>query len=296
MFLEEGQLLEPRSASLQDPDQWPTFDLDTVTVFSQKTGEKTSLLSAHTVRVKEYQKSPIEISNVTMYAFAECEDGSFAFWAAGKSGWFAVQGPAISFKSTYNKMEEAASIFYMLADKRRRARKRSPKLTDNALSRYATQVFEDPSGGKFSNKAAARRGNLAATRDSDARQQGDEEDDFGEEPIETSPITTIRNAEDLELLTNPPTNRSPVATLSPEFLPRKYLQLKVVEYELPSTTPQGPGDLWTCTFEGCFHRVHEASTSTGKSRIKGHFKSHATQAQEKIDLALDESRPYLPVE
>jgi len=78
-----------------------------------------------------------------MYAFAECEDASFAFWAAGKAGWFEIQGPARSFKTTYNKMEEAASIFYMLADKLRRAHRRSLKLTTKALQKYATQVFQD---------------------------------------------------------------------------------------------------------------------------------------------------------
>lgn len=154
-----------------------------------------------------------------------------------------------------------------------------------------------PSGGKFSKKAAARRRNLAATQDPNESQEDDDEVANSQDPAEESPVTTIRNAKDLELLTNPPTYRSsPDATPSPTFLPRKYLALKVVEYSLPSTEPQGPGDLWTCTFEGCFHRVHEASTSSGNIRIKEHFKIHATQAQEKIDLALNESRPYLPVE
>lgn len=78
-----------------------------------------------------------------MYAFAECEDGSFAFWAAGKSGWFDLQGPARSFKTTYNKMEEAASIFYMLADKLRRARKPTLRHSEKEINRYAIQVFED---------------------------------------------------------------------------------------------------------------------------------------------------------
>lgn len=78
-----------------------------------------------------------------MYAFAECEDASYVFWAAGKSGWFELQGPARSFKPIYNKMEEAASIFYMLADKLRRSHNRKRKLNANNLSRYATQVFED---------------------------------------------------------------------------------------------------------------------------------------------------------
>lgn len=143
-----------------------------------------------------------------------------------------------------------------------------------------------PSGGKYSQKAAARRKLM------------EEDDNNGDEGArsEESPITTLRTARDLEILTNPPTNRSsPEKTPSPKFLPRKYLELKVVEYELPSTEPQGPGDLWTCTFEGCFHRVHEASTSEGKAKIKEHFETHVSQAQEKIDLVLNESRPYLPV-
>ena len=115
----------------------------------------------------------------------------------------------------------------------------------------------------------------------------DEESHFSE----ASPITTIRGAEDLELLTN----SSPDDAQRPKYLPRKYLELRVVEYDLPSTEPQGPGDLWTCTFESCFHRIHGASKSDGKARVIEHFETHATQAQEKIDLALNESRPYLPV-
>lgn len=165
----------------------------------------------------------------------------------------------------------------------------------NVITRKRKSILQ-PSGGKFSKKAAARRRNLAATQDPDDSQQDEEDGVNSHEAAEVSPIITIRNAKDLALLNNPPTNRSPNGTPSPNFLPRKYLELKVVEYPLPSTDPQGPGDLWTCTFEGCFHRVHEASSSAGKKRIKDHFKTHATQAQEKIDLALDESRPYLPVE
>lgn len=151
-----------------------------------------------------------------------------------------------------------------------------------------------PSGGKYSKKAAARRKSLRATQGS-GDSLNDENSDERANP-EGSPITTIRSAKDLELLTNPPVDRSPPeATPSLKFLPRKYLELKVVEYDLPSTEPQGPGDLWTCTFDGCFYRVHEASLSDGKMKVKEHFQTHATQAQEKIDLVLNESRPYLPV-
>ena len=123
----------------------------------------------------------------------------------------------------------------------------------------------------------------------------EEENDEDSQFSEGSPVTTLRTAEDLELLTNPAKDESPADAHLLEYLPRKYLELKVVDYDLPSTEPQGPGDLWTCTFESCFHRVHEASKLDGKARIMEHFDTHATQAREKIDLALNESRPYLPV-
>ena len=154
-----------------------------------------------------------------------------------------------------------------------------------------------PSGGKSSKKAAARRKGPAAVNGSSKRHDENDEEDSSQTVREESPITTLRSAKDLEILTNPPFDRSSAESDdgAPKFLPRKYLELKVVEYDLPSTDPQGPGDLWRCTFEGCFYRVHEASAAEGKRRIKEHFRTHATSAQEKIDLVLNESRPYLPV-
>lgn len=165
----------------------------------------------------------------------------------------------------------------------------------NVVGRKHKSVLQ-PSGGKYSRKAAIRRKSLRH-----AQNQGDSPNDDNSDPraqSEESPITTIRNAKELELLTNPPIDpdrSSPEATSSPKYLPRKFIELKVVEYDLPSTELQGPGDLWTCTFEGCFHRIHQASSSEGKARIKEHFKTHANQAQEKINLVLNEGRPYLPV-
>ena len=163
----------------------------------------------------------------------------------------------------------------------------------NVVTRKQKSILR-PSGGKSSKKTAARRKGPAAF-DEPSNDLEDEDDDGIQSAAEESPITTIRNAKDLELLTNAPSDRSSPHEDAPKFLPRKYLELQVVEYDLPSTEPQGPGDLWTCTFEGCYHRVHEASTVDGKKRIKEHFKTHALSAQEKIDLVVNESRPYLPV-
>lgn len=163
----------------------------------------------------------------------------------------------------------------------------------NVLTRKRKSILQ-PSGGKTARKAAGRRKSLLAV---DGPTEGSHEEDENEEShsSEQSPIIAIRTAEELELLTNPPGEGSRDDAHGLKYLPRKYLELRVVEYDLPSTEPQGPGDLWTCTFESCFHRVHGASKPEGKARVSEHFKTHATQAQEKINLALNESRPYLPV-
>ena len=168
----------------------------------------------------------------------------------------------------------------------------------NVVTRKRKSILQ-PSGSKYSKKsrkATSRRGSLPELTEPTLSDNDDEEDEENTPPAEESPITTIRNAEHLNLITNPTMNRASSDTSPPpEFMTRKYLELKVVEYDLPSMEPQGPGDLWTCAFEGCTQRIHKASTANGKTRIREHFKSHKSHAQEKIDLALDESRPYLPV-
>lgn len=116
------------------------------------------------------------------------------------------------------------------------------------------------------------------------------------------PITTLKTGDDLDFVTNP--HHKPGSTIGPDdaptYLPRKYLEISLKEYPILSMTPQGPGDLWTCEFEDCRRRVHEGSTEEGKARIREHMETHigphGIDARDKIDLALDESRPYLPVE
>ncbi|KAL6721571.1 hypothetical protein ACLMJK_000675 [Lecanora helva] len=468
MSVREDAVLQPLKASIKNPDDWPEFGLNHINITSLKTGRNVSLLSAHKdhplrvvgrlglidddlidlVRDKSNQKSLIEIDHVTTYAFAKYADGTYGFWAAGKAGWFELKSATASFKTTYDKMNEAAWIFYMLADRERRAHRKARLLNEKELKKYVKKVFQayfsqrkdpthpadvdearamfhehreflmtsmlegqdginwldapmlayfrseypdeyaaienrvttssavslarseakdsrqssrkrksksphdnseakkksrrkaaqqaesriqklpkgllpetpqakevpdntssadedednlnlvgrkqksilQPSGGKYSKKAAARQKGLQ-------RETGNEDDDGNNcSQMAESPITVLRSGRQLEALTNPPASHSsPESTPPPKAMPRKYLELQVVEYELPSTLPQGPGELWTCTFDGCSHRVHEASSLEGKRRVQDHFKSHASQAQEKIDLVLTESRPYLPV-
>ena len=160
-----------------------------------------------------------------------------------------------------------------------------------------------PSGSKYSKKArkaAGRRLSPSGIQDPLASDNNaDEEEEFVLRPVrpEESPITTIKNGQHLRSITNEAKapRRKSESPPPPDFLPRKFLELKVVEHNVYSMEPQGPGDLWTCPFEGCAHRVHKASSNEGKELIRAHFKTHDSLAEDKINLALNESRPYLPV-
>ncbi|KAI4086296.1 MAG: hypothetical protein LQ344_007665 [Seirophora lacunosa] len=146
-----------------------------------------------------------------------------------------------------------------------------------------------PKGSKFSKKNAGRRPSLPTL-------VGDIErlnsiSDSEDEVSEASPLAAVATRE-----SPPGFPREALRESSyPCYEPRKFKEVKMVSYDVPSDQPQGPGDLWTCAFENCNRRVHEASKPKGKAQIREHFQDHARQAQEKIDLALSEARPYLPV-
>ena len=96
-----------------------------------------------TVRDQTYRDKIIELDHVTTYSFAEYNDGTFGFWAAGKAGWFEIQSPVGSFKITHAKMNEAAAIFYLLADRLRHAgSKRTRNLDVKERNKYAKKVFQ----------------------------------------------------------------------------------------------------------------------------------------------------------
>lgn len=71
--------------------------------------------------------------------------------------------------------------------------------------------------------------------------------------------------------------------------------LDVVSEPMPSFEPTGPGDTWTCGFDGCNHKVYGASTPESRELIKEHYRQHAHDSQAQIDLVYKEERPYLPV-
>lgn len=146
-----------------------------------------------------------------------------------------------------------------------------------------------PKGSKFSRKNAARRPSLPAIMgDMEGLDPSTETDN---EVCELSPLAAVA-ARDVAPVSLQEARRE---ASYPYHEPQEPTRLKLVPYDIPSDEPQGPGDLWSCTFENCTRRVHSASSAQGKTHIREHFRYHASQSQEKIDLALSEARPYLPV-
>lgn len=71
------------------------------------------------------------------------------------------------------------------------------------------------------------------------------------------------------------------STIAGEILPSYY-------------EPRGYGDVWSCPYDACVHRVYDARHSASVDLIKEHFvKTHAGNAQH---LIAQESRPWVSVE
>ena len=180
MAILENEILEARNPKIKDSDNWPSYTLKRTKVLSQTTGEPVSLFAANTnnpvqvlgtletvdpayrqnsmcleicarslanrrtqVKNDKYRSKTIELAGITTYAFAEYDDGTYGFWAAGRAGWFELRDPAPVYKQAFEGMHEAASMFYMLADKLRRALNKNPKLSGKGLERYANAIFKD---------------------------------------------------------------------------------------------------------------------------------------------------------
>ena len=99
-----------------------------------------------------------------------------------------------------------------------------------------------------------------------------------------------------------PLNKPDVSRTNPQ-LPRKHPpssrpnepRVDIIEMPLPSFEATLPGDVWQCSFMGCCRRVYGASSDDSKELIKEHYKKHAEESQERLDLVHSEERPYLPV-
>ena len=153
-----------------------------------------------------------------------------------------------------------------------------------------------PKGSKYSKKAMARRGKFPIADHSDSDISSVEEVENSASPLATIGARTTATLPN-RAAAQPAKHSSALDDYASHhtYLPRVTEQKILVSYPLPSTIPQGPGDVWACTFEGCQKRVHAASTEEGEVEMQEHFRDHSTSAEEKIQLAMTESRPYLPV-
>ncbi|KAL8801378.1 MAG: hypothetical protein Q9182_004492 [Xanthomendoza sp. 2 TL-2023] len=159
----------------------------------------------------------------------------------------------------------------------------SGKVIEAGTKRKSRSILQ-PKGSKFSKKTAGRRRSLPSIVDGPAEtDNASTESDNNETPglPEASPLAAISTQ-----------HQGPLYPYHPPVQP---IEVEMLAYDIPTDRPQGPGDVWTCQFENCNQRVHEASKAKGKALIKAHFQDHARKAQEKIDLVVKESRPYLPV-
>ena len=64
---------------------------------------------------------------------------------------------------------------------------------------------------------------------------------------------------------------------------------------IPDLEPNGPGGSWSCTFDGCMHRVYGANAEVGRQLIREHYSGHVVEKQAQIELVMREERPHLPV-
>ena len=161
MVVNECLVLEPKQPHLPTPDDWPVFALKDAYVVGQKSGELVSLLSAHKdnhvkvigrlrkvdpeqrslVKDPNYRNVTTEIPHVSSFAFAEYDDGSYGFWAAGQAGWFELEEPLPKYKPVFDEMGVGTSMLYFVADKIRRSRK--TQFTGNEFNKHIRRIFKD---------------------------------------------------------------------------------------------------------------------------------------------------------
>ena len=85
------------------------------------------------------------MTDVKLYAFAEYMDGTYGFWAAGKSGWFEFESVATTYRYFHGRMSEATAWIYILADKIKKENPKVSGINGVKLEKYMQTVFSDVS-------------------------------------------------------------------------------------------------------------------------------------------------------
>ena len=68
----------------------------------------------------------------------------------------------------------------------------------------------------------------------------------------------------------------------------------LVAESAPDFTPNMPGDVWACPWDGCLHKVYSASSDQSQDLMRSHYQQH-TKGDERLDLVRKEAGMNLPV-
>lgn len=72
------------------------------------------------------QSVPIEVRQSISYSIGEAEDGQPLIWVSGKGGWYEIF-PSPTYLPIYNKMCEAAMLYYRIMDIYKTQKPKKPK-------------------------------------------------------------------------------------------------------------------------------------------------------------------------
>ena len=162
-------------------------------------------------------------------------------------------------------------------------------LTKSASTGHKRKGALRPKSTQASKKFITRKESLRSAR----RTQQDQQEDFDDpdNSISESATSSTSHKRSTSQASRSQTETSRGITPAQSQAP---VELQPADQPLPSYyEPHGPGDTWTCPYDGCNQKVWEARAPTSVSMIKEHFnKTHAGQAEALVN---QETRPWVSV-
>jgi hypothetical protein len=71
--------------------------------------------------------------------------------------------------------------------------------------------------------------------------------------------------------------------------------LTMVSETMPEFTANSAGDVWACPWDGCLHKVYNASSEESVELMREHYQRHITQRDQQIDIVKREAGHNMPV-
>ena len=94
--------------------------------------------------IPDYYIKSIKVQNVVTYAFGEYSEGGggYAFWAAGKGGWYEFDSVAPTYAATYEQMKEALWLLYLCVEGVTSSHIKKPNWTKGEVSKNMQSFFK----------------------------------------------------------------------------------------------------------------------------------------------------------